>query len=107
MVFVGTTLYAATDNGVMVSKTAGQWLVPTEVARYDVDKNGFTPRRGFRDDAKTIALWHFDEPSGTQKFSDASGNAYHLVGKNGAETGGTLAVDAQRKLAMVWGRLKE
>ncbi len=32
MVFVGTTLYIATDNGVMASKTAGQWLVPTDNA---------------------------------------------------------------------------
>ena len=32
MVFVGTTLYIATDNGVMVSKTVGQWLVPTDTA---------------------------------------------------------------------------
>ena len=32
MVFVGSTLYVATDNGVMVSKTAGRWLVPTDNA---------------------------------------------------------------------------
>ena len=75
-------------------------------ARYDVDKKGFTPRTKFKNDAKTIALWHFDEPSGTQKFSDASGNAHHLVGKNGAKTGNTLAVDPQGKLTTTWGRLK-
>jgi len=57
------------------------------VARYDVAKEGFTPRGAFKNDAKTIALWHFDEPGGTAEFSDASGNAYHLVGKNGAKTG--------------------
>ena len=77
------------------------------VARYDVDKNGFTPRRRFTDDAKTIALWHFDEPSGTQKFSDASGNAYHLVGKNGAKTGNTLAVEPHGKLTTTWAQLKQ
>ena len=77
------------------------------VARYDVDKNGFAPRRRFRDDAKTIALWHFDEPSGTRKFSDASGNAHHLVGKNGAKTGNTtLAVEPHGKLATTWAQLK-
>ena len=32
MVFVASTLYVATDNGVMVSKTAGQWFVPTDNA---------------------------------------------------------------------------
>ena len=76
------------------------------VARYDVDKNGFTPRRRFTDDAKTVALWHFDEPSGTQKFSDASGNAHHLVGKNGAKTGNTLAVEPHGKLTTTWAQLK-
>ena len=78
------------------------------VARYDVDKNGFTPRKKFRDDAKTIALWHFDEPSGTRKFSDASGNAHHLVGKNGAKTGNTtLAVEPHGKLTTTWAQLKQ
>ena len=78
------------------------------VARYNVrKKDGFTPRTKFKNDAKTVALWHFDEPRGVQKFSDTSGNAYHLMGKNGAEADGALAVDAQEKLATIWGRLKE
>jgi hypothetical protein len=68
------------------------------IARYDVAKHDFTPRGKFKDDVKTVALWHFDEPGGTRKFSDASGNAYHLVGKNGAKTSLPLAVEAQRKL---------
>ena len=68
------------------------------VARYDVEKQGFTPRGKFKNDAKTVALWHFDETGGTQEFSDASGNAYHLVGKNGAKTGIPLAVEAEGKL---------
>ena len=49
--------------------------------RYDVEKKGFMPDGKFKNDAKTAALWHFDEPSGTREFSDASGNAYHLEGK--------------------------
>ena len=65
------------------------------VARYDVAKEGFTPRSAFKNDAKTLALWHFDEPGGTAEFSDASGNAYHLEGKNGAKTGTPLTVEAQ------------
>ena len=65
------------------------------IARYDVDKDGFTPHGKFKSDAKTVALWHFDEPSGTQKFSDASGNAYYLEGKNGAKTGIPLTVKTQ------------
>ena len=77
------------------------------VARYDVAKQNFTPRERFKEDGKTVALWHFDEPSGAQKFSDASGNAYHLIGKNGAKTSIPLAVEAQGKLATTWGKLKQ
>ena len=76
-------------------------------ARYDVEKKGFMPRGKFKDDAKTVALWHFDEPDGTQQFSDASGNAHHLVSKNGAKIGNALAVTAQEKLTTTWGRLKQ
>ena len=76
-------------------------------ARYDVNKKGFMPDNKFKNDAKTAALWHFDEPSGTQQFSDASGNAHHLVGKNGAQIGDALAIEPQGKLAITWGRLKQ
>ena len=65
------------------------------IPRYDVDKDGFTPHGKFKNDAKTVALWHFDEPGGTRKFSDASGNAHHLEGKNGAKTGIPLRVKTQ------------
>ncbi len=76
-------------------------------ARYDVEKKDFMPDGRFKNDAKTAALWHFDEPSGTREFSDASGNAYHLEGKNGARTSIPLAVEAGGKLAITWGRLKQ
>ena len=79
----------------------------SKVARYDVKKKGFMPDRKFKDDAKTVALWHFDEPGGTQQFLDASGNAHHLAGKNGAQIGNALAVKAQGKLTTIWGRLKQ
>lgn len=77
------------------------------VARYDTQKQSFTPRGKFKSDVKTVALWHFDEPGGTRRFSDASGNAYHLVGKGGAKTSIPLAVEAQGKLATTWGALKQ
>ena len=77
------------------------------VARYNTARRSFTPRTKFKNDAKTVALWHFDEPSGTREFSDISGNAYHLMGKNGAQTDGEFAaVEAEGKLATLWGRLK-
>ena len=75
--------------------------------RYDVNKKGFMPDEKFKNDAKTVALWHFDEPGGTQQFLDASGNANHLVGKNGAKIGNALAVEARGKLTTTWGRLKQ
>ena len=77
------------------------------IPRYDVEKKDFMPDGKFKNDAKTAALWHFDEPSGTQEFSDASGNAYHLEGKNGARTSIPLAVEAGGKLTTTWGRLKQ
>ena len=76
-------------------------------ARYDVNKKGFMPDGKFKNDAKTAALWHFDEPGGIQEFLDASGNAHHLVGKNGAKIGNALAVEAEGKLTTTWGRLKQ
>ena len=76
------------------------------VARYNIARRSFTPQKKFENDAKTVALWHFDEPRGARKFLDTSGNAYHLIGKNGAKTDGTLAVEAEGKLATIWGRLK-
>ena len=77
------------------------------IPRYDVNKKGFIPDDKFKNDAKTIALWHFDEPGGTQQFSDASGNAHHLEGKNGAKIGNALAVKPQRKLTTTWAQLKQ
>ena len=79
----------------------------SKAARYDVEKKGFTPDDKFKDDAKTVALWHFDEPGGAEKFLDASGNAHHLAGKNGAKIGNALAVEAAGKLTTTWGRLKQ
>ena len=76
-------------------------------ARYDVERKGFTPRNKFKKDLETIALWHFDEPNGIQKFSDASGHAHHLVGEGGARTGIPLAIKTEGKLTTTWGRLKQ
>ena len=76
-------------------------------ARYNVGKDGFTPRNKFKKDKETLALWHFDEPGGRQIFSDASGNSHHLVGENGARTSIPLAVEVKGKLATTWGRLKQ
>ena len=77
------------------------------VARYDVNKDGFTLRNKFKKDKETLALWHFDEPGGARLFSDASGHAHHLVGEGGARTGIPLAVEPHGKLTTTWGQLKQ
>ena len=76
-------------------------------ARYDIDKKRFLPEEKFRNDGKTVALWHFDEPSSERMFLDSSENGYHLMGKNGAKTTIPLAVNAQVKLTTTWGQLKK
>ena len=76
-------------------------------ARYDIGKKGGVPRGKFKNDVKTVALWHFDEPRGTERFKDASGNGYHLIGKGGAKTGISLAVSSQGKLTTTWAQLKQ
>ncbi len=62
------------------------------------------PRRRFRADASTIALWHFDEGPFAPRYADSSGNGYTLV------AGGSLAgqaVNPRGKLATAWGSLKQ
>ncbi|MDE0043828.1 MAG: hypothetical protein OXT74_17435 [Candidatus Poribacteria bacterium] len=60
------------------------------------------PRRRFRADGQTIALWHFEEGLGSHIYEDSSGNGYTLF------TGGSLAttVEAQDKLTTTWGSMK-
>ena len=60
------------------------------------------PEKRFREDGRTIALWHFDEGPGSRIYRDSSGNDYHLF------PGGSLAtaVRSRGKLATTWGSLK-
>lgn len=58
------------------------------------------PSRRFRADRHTIALWHFREGPGATRYADSSGNGYTL------RAGGSLAVEAQDKLATTWGSMK-
>jgi len=75
----------------------GEWLLFTgmmdevrisDVTRYDEDTFA-VPSGPFACDAHTLALWHFDEPSGSTVFHDACGAADNvLVGHDGAHTEG-------------------
>lgn len=70
--------------------------------RYAADIGGdrIRPRRHFRADARTIALWRFEEGRGAHIYRDSSDNGYHLF------PGGSLTVDSRGKLATTWGSLK-
>ncbi len=76
------------------------------VARYNTKKKPFTPQGRFEPDKHTVALWHFDEPSGSEIFFDSSGNEYHLAGKNGANVQGPLAINGRGKLTVTWAGVK-
>ena len=67
--------------------------------RYDVHGN-IHPKRRFSADARTIALWHFEEGPGAPSYADASGNGYTLA------AGGSLSVHPSDKVATTWGRIK-
>ncbi len=70
--------------------------------RYTED-GSIRPKRRFQADARTIALWHFDEGRFAPRYADSSGNGYTLV------AGGSLAgrvVDSRGKLAITWDSLK-
>ena len=58
------------------------------------------PKRHFRADGRTIALWRFEEGPGAPFYADSSGNDYTLV------AGDSLAVHPHGKLATTWGSLK-
>ena len=58
------------------------------------------PKRRFREDGRTIALWHFDEGLGATRYADSSNNGYTL------RAGGSLAFDSRGKLAATWGNIK-
>ena len=75
----------------------------SKVVRY-VRPEWEVPKGQFKVDKHTISLWHFDEPSGFNRFEDASGNGHHLW-RSGIS--GDLAVEAKQKLTTTWGQLKE
>ena len=62
--------------------------------------NRIQPKRKFRTDRKTIALWRFDEGPDARLYRDFSGNGYALI------PGGSLSVSPRDKLTTTWGALK-
>ncbi len=83
----------------------------SNIARYDMPAERgiypFEPPLRFVPDAHTLALWNFDEPAGTDRFQDTSGNGKTLIGMNGATTSGALAVNpTSTSLTSTWGQIK-
>ena len=69
--------------------------------RYGANNGGeIRPRRHFRADAQTLALWRFEEGPGAPFYRDSSRNGYTLF------PGGSLAVHPRDKAATTWGSLK-
>jgi subtilisin family serine protease len=53
----------------------------SSVVRYPTN---FIPERRFVPDEATVALYHFDEPAGSTRFEDSSGNGHFLLSYHGA-----------------------
>lgn len=57
----------------------------SDVVRYSGETYA-QPTEPFVSDANTVALWHFDEPTGSTLFEDVSDYGNDLTGYNGAQT---------------------
>ena len=83
----------------------------SDIARYDLPADRgtspFEPPHRFSSDKHTLALWDFNEKEGTDRFEDASGNRYTLIGMNGAATSIALAVNPDNtSITTTWGQMK-
>lgn len=81
----------------------------SKVARYNFPVGGeeaFNPPRRLEADRHTLALWHFDDGNSATLFADASGNGYHLIGRNGAKIVGTFSVNLSSSISTTWGEVK-
>ena len=109
-------VFAINQDGIMLSQTTRfhgevDTIRFSNIARYDMPAERgvypFEPPHRFVSDAHTLALWNFDEPAGTDRFQDTSGNGKTLIGMNGATTSGALAVNPTRtSLTSTWGQIK-
>ena len=66
-----------------------------------VPKGNIHPKRNFRVDKRTIALWRFEEGPGAPFYRDSSGNDYTLF------PAGSLDVQPLARRAATWGSLKQ
>ena len=94
IVFVGSTLYVATDNGVMVSKTAEHWHVPTDSAGTRPIINRFAVDRSKVYGIGDAGVYHLDTHSRWKQISTdvpdeirslaiTNDKLYSIVGRQG------------------------
>ena len=59
------------------------------------------PEGRFKTDLHTLALWHFDEPPGSLRYEDSSGNGNILFSYR------FFPVDLKNKTPLLWGKIKQ
>ncbi len=93
---INAVLSAVSVGGAYGTNSFKGWLDEVRIsnmARYTNDSPISThdtpyriPKTPFVPDVNTVALWHFDENTGTANFADASSNSNHLASSNGVTT---------------------
>ena len=108
MVFVGTTLYIGTDNGVMVSKTAGQWLVPTDNAGERPIINNFAVDGSKVYGVSDMGVYRLDTYNQWKQVpTDIPGGLVSLAITNDRLYGATDQVDSAEENGMFYISLEE
>ena len=108
MVFVGTTLYIATDNGVMVSKTAGQRLVPTDNAGERPIINNFAVDGSKVYGVSDVGVYRLDTHNQWKQVpTDVPGGLVSLAITNDRLYGATDQVDSAKENGLFYISLEE
>ena len=108
IVFVGSTLYVATDNGVMVSKTAGQWLVPTDNTGERPIINNFAVDGSKVYGVSDVGVYRLNTHNQwKQVLTDVPGGLVSLAITNDRLYGATDQVDSAKENGMFYISLEE
>ena len=108
IVFVGSTLYVATDNGVMVSKTAGQWLVPTDNTGERPIINNFAVDGSKVYGVSDVGVYRLNTHNQwKQVLTDGPGGLVSLAITNDRLYGATDQVDSAKENGMFYISLEE
>ena len=72
--------------------------------RYTTD---FTPGTELEADGQTVALYHFNDATGSTEFNDSSSNDFTLTGGNGAQTTGDSVENRAPTISVIADRIIE